>query len=456
MDVSGVVKRVVLAYWPLIVGLTLVGGLAGAGLHYGEPSIYTSDVRLVLDAPDPRAAAESTSIADTAKSIATSPGHVEAALAAAGVQRDIGKFATRNIDIQPLGTSGVMDLQVKDINRNAAAVIANALATDILSTRASAGDAQANDLVKSLSAQITALDAALASVDAKIAAYRGSADPSTNAAFLSGLYSERASIAQERLTLEQQKIQIAQSLALRPQAAIIDPAVPASEPDPSRAPIDTALGALGGLVVAVMCASVLAVLRPRISGRREIEHALNARVLGEFDPLEDDVERTLGARLRIAASRAGVKHVQLVPVNDSAESTSVVGVLAERLGYRTPAGLVPVPLHGNGQAVTRPRRKTAGHDFQVIPFDPTLYSKNGNATETGLVLVAPTVLHQADVDSSEQLVALTGWPIVGVITYSAASRRSQAFGIRNRSQALAPVRNRDEIADLYGYREALK
>lgn len=457
MDVADVVRRVVLAYWLLIIALVAMGGAAGGALHYGEAPVYTSDVRFVLDASDPRAAAESTAIADTAKSIATSPGHVEAALAVANVHRDVQQFATRNIDLQPLGTSGVLDLQVKDTDRYAAAVIANALATDILSTRASVGTSQANDLLKSLNAQISTLDASLASVDAQIAGYRPtSSDPSVNAASLSGLYSERTSIAQERLTLEQQRIQISQSLALRPQAGIIDHAVPASEADPTRAPIDAALGALGGLVIAVMIAAVLAALRPRISGQRAIERALDAPVLGYFDPMADNLEATLGVRLRIAASRSGVKHIQLVPLNDSAEAVSVVAVLAERLGFRLPAASisVPVPLNGNGQAVVKPRRKVAASDLNVVPFDPLVYS-NGTASESALVLVAPSVLHREDLDAGADLVSLTGQPIAGVITYARAPRRTLALvgGVRG---TLVPMHARSEVPDLYRYREVLK
>lgn len=457
MDVQDILTRVGLAYWPLIVALTILGAIGGGALHYGEPPIYTSDVRFVLDANDPRAAAESVAIADTAKSIATSPGHVEAALAVADVKRDAFQFSQRNIDLQPLGTSGVLDLQVKDTDRYAAAVIANALATDIISTRASIGDTQANDLVASLTTQITALDASLANVDAEISAYHSiSSDPSVNAAALSGLYSERASLAQERLTLEQQRIQVAQSLALRPQAAIVDQAVPADQPDPSRAPIDMALGALGGLVVAVLLASVLAAVRPRIRGQRQIERALDAQVLGEFDPLDEDTESTLGTRIRIAAARAGVKHVQLMPVNESDETLSVAGVLAERLGHRAPIASVPVPLNGNGEAIVRPRRRPPAHEIDVHPFDPAAYLKNGNAAETALVLVAPDVLTKRDLDSSGDSVALTGWRVVGVITYRAASQRISDVlpGTRRARVVSMPIHR--ESAALPRYRGGVK
>ena len=161
MDVSEVVHRVALAYWPLIIGLSLLGAMAGGALHVNDSPVYTSDVRFVLDAPDPQAAAESTSIADAAKSIATSPSHISAALALAGVRRDIVRYATQNIELQPLGTSGVLDLQVKDPDREAAAVIANALAKDIIDTRSIVARDRSNALLATLSDEIKSTNSRL-------------------------------------------------------------------------------------------------------------------------------------------------------------------------------------------------------------------------------------------------------------------------------------------------------
>jgi capsular polysaccharide biosynthesis protein len=458
MDVNDVVRRVGLAYWPLIIAMVIVGSGAGGALHYKEAPVYTSDVRFVLDAPDPKAAAESTSIADTAKSIATSPSHVAAALAEAGVNRDVEQFATRNIDLQPLGTSGVMDLQVKDTNPNAAAVIANALASDILSTRSILSDTQANSLINSLTDQIKTVDASLAQVDNEIANYPRSApnDPSLAAAGLSGLYSDRASLAQERLALETQQDQIVQSMALRPQSSVIDPAVPASQPDPSRAPIDIALGALGGLVVAIMLAALLATMRPRISGKRQIEQKLEAPILGDLEQLDDDVDAVLGMRIRIAATRAGVKHVQLVPLDGSPEAISLVGFLVEKLGSGGPLENFPVPLKGNGQAVARPRRSRTHQDIEVMAFDPSVFSKNGNATETGLVLVAPDVLKRKELDASDELISLTGWAVAGVVVYSRKTFRGVGTRKFARGSALASFVTIGDSSHSHGHLQGLK
>lgn len=428
MEFDEVVRRVGVAYWPLIVALVIAGVAGAFALHVNDRPVYTSDVRFVLDAPDPRAASESGSIADTAKSIATSQSNVADALAAAGVQRDVEQFTTRNIELQPLGTSGVLDLQVKDTDPVAAAAIANALAAEVVKTRATVNESEARQLAASLTDQLKALDARIAQLEARIAGFRGGADPSVSAAALSGLYSQRTSFAQERLSIESQINQIYQSLAMRPQAGIIAAAVPASKPDPSRAPIDMALGGLGGLVLGIMAAALLATLRPRISGQREIERMLEAPVLGDFDALEDSSEAEVTARIRIAANRAGVKRVQLVPLNGSDEAINLVNVLTAKLGPGTGHASVPVPLNGNGQVITHRGRKPHS-TIDVTPFDPSALSKNGSANETGLILVAPNVLAREDLNASADLLSLTGCTVAGVVTYVPRSGRRGGRGM---------------------------
>jgi capsular polysaccharide biosynthesis protein len=453
MDVSDVVRRVLFAHWLLILGLALIGVGAASALHYDDVPIYTSDVRFLMDGPDPQSLAESTASADTAKSIATSPSHVSAALTLAGVHRDVIRFATRNIELQPLGTSGVMDLQVKDTNAATAAEVANALAIDVVASRGGYR-VQGQQLLASLDDQIKATDASIAAVDAQIASYVPSSDPSVAAARLSGLYSERTSLSQQRLSLQTERDQISQSVAQRPQAGIIDPAVPATLPDPSRAPIDMALGGLGGIVLGVMLASLLAVLRPRISGQRQIEQALNAPVLGDFDPLDEVVESTLGARIRIAAIRSGVKHLQLVAVEGTREAVSLASMLTQRLGSQRPPQSIPVPLNGNGEAVARPRRKTSHSEISVVPYDPSAFSLNGNATDTGLVLITPAVLRKRHLEASANVNSVTGWPVLGVVTYS--RRATSRAGLGHLVRDVLPLRPEGDPMDEPTFRPGLK
>jgi hypothetical protein len=60
-------------------------------------------------------------------------------------------------------------------------------------------------------------------------------------------------------------------------------------------------------------------------------------------------------------------------------------------------------------------------------FDPSVLSKNGNSSETGLVLVTPDVLDRKDLDATADLLSLTGCAVAGVITYDRKSGWTQRF-----------------------------
>ena len=134
MDLQELTRRVVLGHWVLIMVCVVASAGAVITYHLFDTPMYSASTRLVLDAPAPTSGTEATAVADAAKAIATSPTHVIAALKAAGVTRDPVKVIP-NITLVPLGTSGVLQLTVKDPDAAAAAGIANALAEDLIQTR---------------------------------------------------------------------------------------------------------------------------------------------------------------------------------------------------------------------------------------------------------------------------------------------------------------------------------
>src|SRR5260370_15821851 len=144
MDLQELTRRVVLGHWVLIMVCVAESGSAVHRYHLFETPMYSASTRLVLDAPAPTSGTEATAVADAAKAIATSPTHVIAALNAAGVTRDPVKVIP-NITLVPLGTSGVLQLTVKDPDAAAAAGIAHALADDLIPTRLPVSPAARND-----------------------------------------------------------------------------------------------------------------------------------------------------------------------------------------------------------------------------------------------------------------------------------------------------------------------
>src|SRR5207248_6065006 len=104
-------------------------------IHLRAGTSYTASARLVLDTPDPKSRTEAAAIADTAQAIATSPAQVQAALQRIRLDRDSINVADHDVTVRPLGTSGVLQLSVKDRNAQAAAAIANSLADQVIRAR---------------------------------------------------------------------------------------------------------------------------------------------------------------------------------------------------------------------------------------------------------------------------------------------------------------------------------
>lgn len=428
MDIQEILRRVGVAYWPLIIVLTAAGVVAPAAYHFNDRPVYTASVRFVVDASDPQITTQSTALADTVRAIATSPGHVAAALDTAGVRRDATTFAQRNVRVQALGSSGVIQLDVRDVDRVAAAKIANALAQDVIATRSTISRGEATEMVASLTAQINALDARISAIDSQT-----SLPKTLPPEQLTGLYSERSTLAQSRLTLASERDQINQQLALRPHGGIVDDAQPASEPDASRAPIDIVLGFLGGLVLSIVLAALLAVFRPRISGRYELEDALGALLLGDTSEWDPEDGAALATKVRLAARRARVTRLHVAALESSPEADSVVRLLAHKLATESNGGVAARDAAGYAvgsetQAGRHSRQRADGMPVKpqplvVRPLDLTLTAKNGDGAQTGLLLVAPATVGKKNIEAEADLVALTGWPIAGIVTYGATSGR---------------------------------
>ena len=80
--------------------------------------------------------------------------------------------------------ASVVLTQVKDPDREAAALIANALAKDVIDTRAKVARDSEIALLASLGNEVKSTNEAIAKVDAAIASFRPSNDPSVSAAIL--------------------------------------------------------------------------------------------------------------------------------------------------------------------------------------------------------------------------------------------------------------------------------
>jgi capsular polysaccharide biosynthesis protein len=401
MDLQEVIRRILFGHWVVIIACVALSAGAIVTYHLFDTPMYTASTRVVLDAPAPTSGTEATAVADAAKAIVTSPTHMVAALNAAGVVRDPVKLAS-NITLAPLGTSGVLLLTVRDSNAAAAAGIANALAADLIQTRLAVSpaaqkaalDAQiktVNDQINALTAEITTLKDQLqtlpvdpsnpqtASVKAQILSDRITADDN-----------EVATLTQQLIHLDSERSSLGSASDTTP--SVIDPATIPNKPDPSRLPIDLVLALIVGSVVGVAIAAGMETFRPTVAGDDSMAKVLGVPILGWLP----DASGTLPTRLKLAATAADVRALELVGLGEIPDLASLARTLRVSLAQ------------GQGE----------GKGLAVFAIDdaPTRY-RNGQAPGSGFVLIAGGTIRKGALASVSDLVSLSGRPLLGIVGY---------------------------------------
>lgn len=392
MDISEVFDRVIRVHWKMIVALLLAGVVAGYTIHADEPRTYTAAARVVLDAPDPGSETESQAIADTARAIVTSPSLVQRALVKTGVRRPVIQFAEERITVTPVGTSGILEVAVRDIDPAVAAELANRLTEDLILTRLRTSRGPLDEALARVEQRVAQLEASLEVLNGKIAT---APDLETEIR----LSREKDLLVQRMVILEQKRADLLSTQAERPTPQIIDPARRPLELDPSRQPADIALGALLGLALAIGLAVLLESIRPTVVGEMAVARELDAPVLGVLpappDRSQGQVLDPLAAWLSAAAQSSGVNTVALMSTHRGDSLQHLAAALSER-------------VNGAGAVQIRSLEQATG--------------ENGSARKTvgpaaGVVVVTPQVVRKGDLTAVRDLFRVTGGRLIGAIAY---------------------------------------
>jgi capsular polysaccharide biosynthesis protein len=198
-------------------------------------------------------------------------------------------------------------------------------------------------------------------------------------------------------------------IASYPLPYVIQDASPSSaRAIPPRKIQDLVLGLLFGLVVGIAAAALLEALHPTVIGKDALAAASGAPVLGTLPgaraPDWQDLS-ALGWRLWVQASRNGLSTMRLTSVGPSFDLRALA------------AALDTTPEPSSDLAPRSGAPKPARSGLQVRVLDPTdVRSFNANE-KVGLVIIAPTVIKRADIESARDVLALTRWPALGVISY---------------------------------------
>lgn len=425
MELGEVIGRIFGRHKKLIAALILAGLLAGLAIHLDDAPQYSASARLVLDTSDPEDQAQSGVIADTTRAIASGPSLIRNALEKIGVRRDATELAKRHVRVQALGSSGVMQLSVTDSDPKVAVALANAIAAAVIRARLQVTAGEAATVVRSLDQQLTRLQQEISDLDARI-------DQAGGAAGSGQLVRRREAIAQRMTQMESERASVETTRALRPRAAVLDPASPPAQQLPGRRLPDLVLGGLLGLLLGVGAAALVESLRPTLVGRTAIARGTEAPVLAELvGPPQRRGNRhgwvaadvaEAAMHVELVAVAAGVQQVRLMALDRQVDLSNLVQILGDSLKTAT--------VQQADMPTARRRRPGAR-----AGLEPEAVQPEAEGGRIGLVLVAPTVLKLADLDPVRDFLTISGWPLLGVIVYQPLRRRARVPGIQRTSRS---------------------
>lgn len=424
-------SRVIARYRWLIVACVLAGELVAGLSHYGEPTTYTASTRLVLNTADPESRAESAVFADTVKAIATSPPRVAKAFAQAHINGRNAQDVARRVSVRALGSSGVIQLSVRDRNAEEAALIANALAAEVIETRLDVATGGKPQVLSALDRRITSLNRKIAALDARISSRFNGAP---------ALERQRDFLAQQRSVAEAARVNLLASDALTPKPSIISQASAPSSADESRLLPDLLLGVLLGLMVGIGFAGLVEFLRSTVTGGSDLARAFDAPLLGTLGESLDDADSEatgIAARLALSAEAAGVTTVNLLAVGRPADLDAIAfGLQAGSVSVDESEEEDALAWTAEGQAVAGTRATTAarvGRDVRIAPVDasglslkPFGAATSGEGERKGLVVVSPLTVNKREIEEAVKLIERTSLPLLGLIATAQQSRMRRA------------------------------
>jgi hypothetical protein len=176
-------------------------------------------------------------------------------------------------------------------------------------------------------------------------------------------------------------------------------------------------------------------IRPTIAGERSITRLLGAPSLGTLPKRPNSVDEAglspVASHVRLAAEAAGVRTVALSAAGNGAMDL-------DQFAHRLHAAI----------DVEENVLRLVSHDphssIQVLSADGAGLRTLGESPATvGLVLVAPTVLKRRHLDALVDLRSMSGWQLLGVITYR---RRGHGGGRAATEFATEPAEEMGETA----------
>lgn len=413
MELRELGNRLFRLHAKLIVAFVVIGVLAGLAIQLGSGAQYQANALFTMGASDPTSAEVAGVLADTARGIATGPQLVEQAISKAGVDRSEQAVAAA-ITIQTMGSSEVVMLSVTDRDPHVAVALANALAEQVVSTRATLIQNGRTSSLSGLDQQEASTNAQIRKLNSQIAKLSTQNGPAAIAQ-LSALEARVTSlqVLATQIIVQRNNLQS----ALGPQTAVIDKAVSAVGVHGRQ--LDNALlGGVLGLVLGIAVAATREVMRPSLVGPTAVSRAIGTPLLGEMNTPPDSwtvaALPDAGSYVELAAEANNVREVRFAALEPKHGRT------------RAQVRMLEGPLHRLRFNESRSKDRSApparnGPPARLSPAAPRAADQNDgeDPPRIGLVVAVPKVVKAADVDALTNFTWISGWILLGVITYTA-------------------------------------
>ncbi len=423
MELHELGDRLLRLHAKLIIAMILVGVLAGLGVSLRQQHQYQANAVLVVGAQDPQNTAMAAALADTARGIATGPQLIDKAISQTGAHRDEAKVVT-TINVQPVGSSGVLTLSVTDKDPQVAVKLANALAAGVVATRAALIENGLASSMQGLDRQEASLNAQIEKLNAKITRLTPQATVgSLAAAQLSQLEARLASLQDQATQIATQRNDLTAQQG--PETRVLDKAVSADR-IPGRGVLNVLLGGLLGLVLGIAIAAAREALQPSLVGAKAISRATGVPLLGEMSiPPDSWTLATLpdaGTYIELAADARHVQEVRFAALDPGRRRNARMRMLEGPLhrltfDHASPKNLLVAAAHDS-----------PADGAPSVRGMPAAGPDGGSSPRAGLVVAIPRVLKLADVDALTNFVWISGWALLGVIVYAPSKKRIKKTG----------------------------
>lgn len=409
MEIDEVGARLLRQYWPVLLAAILLPALLTGLYVIRQPQTYTATARVVASDKVPQVSGEAAGVVAHARAYATSRDVVAAAIKDVGAGRS-ADYVIKRVNVIGIGTSPVVALTVTDSDPKIAKDLTDALAIEVTKQLTTSKGSGLQDTIAQIDKQITALQGQRAKAEASAAN-----DPKN---LLKQLEVQGRDRQISDLTSERNRL--ATLAATTGQPRVVErPALPAHA-DPSGLFGRVSLAALFGLVVGIILAACVETLRPTVPGPQRVARRLNVPLLGWADGRDADLAGLVRG-LRLAARRAHVSTIALTGKVDTALPAQLTRAVGEGdAAWPSPDG----KLAGD----YTPDRSSAETSLTILAAEIraeqrrpalricALADVDENDPESvGLVVVAGPVTQLADLHGTRDLLAASGWPLLGVV-----------------------------------------